>query len=166
MTAGVQGPGGEPRFLPRRTPEPFAHERHATRGGDPVFVPAGGKRGDERAKAEKTAAQFEQLFVRAMVSSLRASGSLGEQGMFGQGAGSDTFGDWFDDNLAQQIAGTTSIGIKDALLADLERHREIPVDAAAQELAAKAQAARAAADRTRLHTPRLPTLGGIDVVSR
>jgi Rod binding domain-containing protein len=123
-------------------------------------VPA--RQGAERAKAERAAAQFEQLFVRSMVGSLRATASLGEGGgMFGSGPGSDTFGDWFDQNLAEQIARGANVGIAQALLADLERHGEIPRD-----LAAKASAARTAADRATLTATRPHGAGGIDVVSR
>ncbi len=125
---------------------------------------AGAPRRDrERVRAESTAAQFEQLFVRSLVSSLRATASIGRDGggMFGSGPGSDTFGDWFDHNLADQIARTTTVGIKQQLLQDLERHGEIPVD-----LEAKARAARAAADRPTLTTSRSLGHGGIDVLSR
>jgi Rod binding domain-containing protein len=146
--------GGVPRG--RLTQDPLV-----VRGAAPRFLPIGGGHGDERAKAEQTAGQFEQLFVRSMVSSLRASATLGEGGMFGSGPGSDTFGDWFDQNLAEQISTTAHVGIKEQLLADLERHHEIPRD-----LAAKAHAARAAADRTSLFTQRPLGAGGIDVVSR
>ncbi len=69
----------------------------------------------DRARAEKTAAQFEQIFVRTMVQSLRATSSLGEGGgMFGDGPGADTFGDWFDANLTEQISRTSRIGIEES----------------------------------------------------
>jgi Rod binding domain-containing protein len=140
----------------------LVQDPRVARGGEPRFLPHGGRPGDERAKAERTAAQFEELFVRSMVSSLRSTATLDGGGMFGSGPGSDTFADWFDQNLAQQISRSTRVGIKEQLLADLERHQEIP----GSELAAKAHAARAAADRTSLYTRRPVGAGGIDVVSR
>lgn len=127
---------------------------------DTLGLPHG--RNGERAKAEKTAAQFEQLFVRSMVSSLRSTSSLGGDGggMFGSGPGADTFGDWFDQNLAEQISRSSKVGIAQQLLADLERHHEIPTDTAA-----KAKLAQAAADRASL-TAVAARKGGIDVVLR
>ncbi len=110
----------------------------------------------ERQRAEKTAAEFEQLFVRSMVSSLRSSASIGGDDMFGKGPGSDTFADWFDQNLAEQVSTTSEIGIARALLKDLERHHEIPVDAQ--------QKARAAADRNPVLAASNMAKGGFDVV--
>jgi len=99
----------------------------------------------DRAKAEKTAGQFEQLFVRSMVSSLRSTASLGgdDGGMFGNGPGADTFGDWFDQNLAEQISRNAKVGIAQQLLVDLERNHEIPAHAVD-----KAKQAQALADRS------------------
>jgi Rod binding domain-containing protein len=112
----------------------------------------------DRARAEKTAAQFEQIFVRTMVQSLRATSSLGEGGgMFGDGPGADTFGDWFDANLTEQISRTSRIGIEEALIADLERHGQIPVD-----LDVRTQAARNAANVGVLRAAKAQ--GGLDVV--
>lgn len=114
----------------------------------------------ERAAAEKTAGQFEQLFVRSMVSSLRASAALGGEdgGMFGSGPGADTYADWFDQNLAEQISSSTKVGIASQLLHDLERHHEIP---AAVDSAAKA---KRLADPSALHAATTPRHGGFDVV--
>lgn len=115
----------------------------------------------ERARAEKTAAQFEQLFVRTMVSSLRSTASFGgeEGGMFGKGPGSDTFADWFDQNLGEQIASTSNVGIATQLLRDLERHGEIPKD-----LGAQMRRAKAAADHTSFTAASRHGQGGTDVV--
>jgi Rod binding domain-containing protein len=120
---------------------------------------AGPAQDPERKRAEQTAAQFEQIFVRSMVSTLRSSASIGGEGggMFGDGPGADTFADWFDQNLTEQIARTSNIGIKDKLLADLERHGQIPKD-----LDLKAQAARKAAETASLRAT--TTKGGCDVV--
>lgn len=112
----------------------------------------------ERQKAERTAGEFEELFVRTMVSSLRSTASLGgdEGGMFGSGPGSDTFADWFDQNLAGQIARTSEVGIKKQLLGDLERHGELPRD--------QITAAKRAADRTFVGMAKTMGQGGLDVV--
>jgi Rod binding domain-containing protein len=130
---------------------------------DPVFAQMltsklGRNPTTERQKAERTAGEFEQLFVRTMVGSLRSTASLGgeEGGMFGSGPGADTFADWFDQNLAEQIATTSEVGIKKQLLGDLERHGEIPRDQLA--------AAKRAADRTFLGTAKTLGQGGLDVV--
>ena len=113
--------------------------------------------GKERAKAVQTASQFEQMFVRTMVSSLRATAAVGgDSTMFGSGPGSDTFADWFDQNLAEQIGKESEIGIASALLADLERNHELTPE--------KANAARAAADRNPFLAGKAATKGGFDVV--
>lgn len=119
----------------------------------------GPKPDPERARAEQTAAQFEQIFVRSMVQTLRSSASIGGEGggMFGDGPGADTFGDWFDQNLTEQIARTSNIGIKDKLLADLERHGQIPKD-----LDLKSHAARKAAETSVLRAA--TAQGGCNVV--
>jgi Rod binding domain-containing protein len=80
--------------------------------------------------------------------------------MFGSGPGSGTFGDWFDQNLAEQIARSSKVGIAQQLLVDLERHREIP-----ESTEAKIKVAKAAADRAAL-TAIAARKGGIDVVLR
>jgi len=115
-----------------------------------------------RARAERTAGQFEELFVRTMVQSLRSSSSLGgeEGGMFGSGPGADTYADWFDQNMSEQIARTSEIGIKRTLLADLERHGQIEAAATA------ATTARRVADRSALHATTTPATGGVDVLLR
>ena len=124
-------------------------------------VPAQTPQQKERAKAEQTAAQFEQIFVQSMVSSLRSTAALGgdDGGMFGSGPGSDTFGDWFDQNLAEQISRTSHVGIATQLLKDLERHKEIPAATTAKHR----DAARAAADHSSLHAVQLGK-GGLNVV--
>jgi Rod binding domain-containing protein len=117
-----------------------------------------------RDRAAKTAGEFEQLFVRTLVSSLRATSSLGGEGggMFGSGPGADTYGDWFDQNLAGEVCATADIGIAKSLLADMERHGQVAPDAVA--------AAKRAADRAFLASTKTPGLpagsGGIDVVLR
>lgn len=131
----------------------------AIRNADRLRVAGAPAAGDpDRARAAQTAAQFEQIFVRTMVQSLRSTSSIGEGGgMFGDGPGADTFGDWFDANLTEQISRTSRIGIEEALLADLERHGQIPKD-----LDARTQAARSAAGSGVLRAAEAQ--GGLDVV--
>jgi Rod binding domain-containing protein len=83
---------------------------------------------DKRASALKLAHQFEELFVQQMVGSLRQASQIGgeESGMFGSGPGSDTYAQWFDQNLAQQVARGGNLGIADLLMRDFERNGEIP----------------------------------------
>lgn len=117
----------------------------------------------ERQRAEKIAGQFETLFVRSLVSSLRQTGSVGGgAGMFGEGPGAGTYSDWFDDNLAEKVAASGHLGIKDQLMRDFERHGEIPrlaadVDRAHQKLrAAAAQRASLSQAMTRSTIDVLP----------
>lgn len=82
-------------------------------------------------KAVEVANTFEQLFVRSLVSSMRATASMGgESGMFGDGPGASTYTDWFDENVAQQVSASGRVGITEAIIADLERHGELPKAAA------------------------------------
>ncbi|MBM4061283.1 MAG: hypothetical protein FJ265_09360 [Planctomycetes bacterium] len=79
-----------------------------------------------RRHAADVARQFETIFVRTMVQSLRQSASVGgDGGMFGSGAGSGTYADWFDQNLAERLAATGDLGIERALLADFARRGQL-----------------------------------------
>ncbi len=122
--------------------------------------------GKKRAQAVKTAGEFEQVFMRSMVSSLRQTGKLDDGGMFGSGPGSDTFGDWFDQNLAEQIGRTSDIGVAKQVLDDLERRGEMTSDVTTRaKLDAKLAAAQnAAADRSYKSTSNATPAGGFDVV--
>lgn len=137
---------------------PLAIETMSMRG-------AGSAADKRQEKAEKVATQFEAVFVRTMVGSLRQTSSVGGESMFGSGPGADTYADWFDQNLADQIAGSSRIGIKEQLLADFEHngeiaHRQKQVAAAAT----KALEAVKAAQRANLVTARTLGTGGSDVV--
>jgi Rod binding domain-containing protein len=110
-----------------------------------------------RAHAEKTASEFEQLFVRSMVTSLRQTSAIGEGGMFGSGPGSDTFGDWFDQNLADQIGRDGQIGVARQVIDNLERRGDLARDLTTDVRAAQSAAARSGKEST-------PANGGIDVV--
>jgi len=87
-----------------------------------------------RAKAEKVADQFEAVFVKTFVSSLRQTAVLdGEPGgMFGTGPGADTYASWFDDNMANELGRGDGVGIAKALLKEMERNGKIPGDANAR----------------------------------
>ncbi|MBX3463708.1 MAG: rod-binding protein [Planctomycetes bacterium] len=117
---------------------PSALERLARPGhGDPAT--------QARERAERVAVQFETVFVRTLVGSLRQTASVGGEGMFGAGPGAGTYADWFDQNLAEQMVASSRIGIREQLLADLERNGELParerLDAAARQAANAASAA-------------------------
>ena len=117
----------------------------------------------ERAHAEQVAQQFETMFVRTLVSSLRQTGSVGGEGggMFGSGPGADTYADWFDQNLAEKVGAAGHLGIKETLLADFERNGELPRARFAQ----LAETARAAsADRAAFSAAVQARKGGLDVV--
>ena len=118
-----------------------------------------------RQRAEKVADQFEAVFVRTFVSSLRQTSTLGTGGMFGEGPGADTYGDWFDQNLAEQIGKTGTIGIKQQLMVDFERAGAIDkVTARVDDAAKKAREAASTADRSALRATKKPGQGGFDVV--
>lgn len=112
-----------------------------------------------RAKAQDAADQFEQMFVRTLVGSLRSTASLGgdEGGMFGKGPGSQTYGDWFDQNLAEQIGRDSDVGIASSVMRDWERHEQLPIDGAARH-------AKQQADRSYRTATAAESMGGIDAV--
>ncbi len=118
---------------------------------------------DARAKAEQTAAQFEALLVRQLVGSLRQSSSIGEGGgMFSGGLGSDTYTDWFDQHMADQIGSSGNLGIKEEILRDLERYGQLPQRPDAPTHAEQAAAATSYANRAAF-TVASARQGGIDV---
>jgi Rod binding domain-containing protein len=128
----------------------LAMETMSMRKGPPVDK--------DRQRAESTAKQFEQMFVRTLVGSLRQTASVGgEGGMFGSGPGADTFADWFDQNLAEQVSRTADVGIASQLLGDLERHGEIAMDFSAHRQ-------RLAAERAFTAASKALSTGGLDVV--
>jgi len=125
----------------------------------------------ERQHAEKVAGQFETIFVKTMVSSLRQTGACGgEGGMFGDGPGAETYADWFDENFAEQLGktdrnGNGGIGIRTALMAEFERSNAIqqqPKKVAADQ--DQIHKAFAAADRAALAATNRTGKGGLDVL--
>tara|TARA_R110002073_G_C9107673_1_gene549395 strand:+ start:48 stop:476 length:429 start_codon:yes stop_codon:yes gene_type:complete len=77
----------------------------------------------KREKDEKVADQFEAVFVKTFVSSMRQTASVSgeEGGMFGEGPGAGTYASWFDDNVSGELARTGGIGIAKALLKEMRR---------------------------------------------
>lgn len=82
----------------------------------------------QRQKALEVAQQFEEVFVRSLVSSMRESSSLGgeESGMFGSGPGADTYSGWFDQHMSENLMSDGGIGVTDVLMREFERHKQIP----------------------------------------
>jgi Rod binding domain-containing protein len=123
---------------------------------DPAFA--------QRRQAVDTANQFEEIFVRTLVNSLRQTSSVGGEGMFGSGPGTDTYSAWFDEHVARELGESGGIGIAKTLLADMERHGEID----REQLQRQTTRATGAADRHAMsaaqarHT--VGSTGGIDVV--
>ena len=124
-----------------------------------------------RAKAQETADEFEQIFVREMVSAMRESAKVDseEGGMFGTESGSDTYGDWFDEHFAKKVGEGGQLGIAKSLMRDYDRTESLAqLEAARAKDSPKADAALRTLDRVRseeLRARRLPTSveGGLDV---
>jgi len=126
---------------------------------------------DPRRKAEEVADQFEELFVKTFISSMRQTASIGEQSMFGSGPGSDTYAGWFDANVANELGRSGGIGIARTLLEDMQRHGDIEADDAGEdknkvngELGKLADHATRAADAGAIQAATAIKGGGFDVV--
>ncbi|HEB52896.1 MAG TPA: hypothetical protein ENI87_06550 [bacterium] len=81
-----------------------------------------------RAKAEKVANQFEDVFVQTLVASMRQTASIGGEdggGMFGGGPGADTYSSWFDANVSSELTKGGGFGIAAMLLRQMEQRGEI-----------------------------------------
>ncbi|MFO1076343.1 MAG: rod-binding protein [Planctomycetota bacterium] len=117
----------------------------------------------DRQKAEKTAGDFESMFVRQLVGSLRQTASaFGEDGgMFGGGPGADTYASWFDQDVADAICSERGIGIKQRILADLDRWHQLGSLPAVAKVADKAREAARSEGRESL-TAALARQEGID----
>jgi Rod binding domain-containing protein len=82
---------------------------------------------ERRERAEAVASRFEQLFVQHFVSGLRKTTAIGEsEGLFGNGPGSDTYTQWFDEHFASHVMNNGGLGVRDVLLRDWERIGQIP----------------------------------------
>lgn len=122
----------------------------------------------DREFAEKTAGEFEAMFVRQLVGSLRqTAGGLGgdDGGMFGSGPGADTYADWFDQNVADSVCADRGIGIKERILTDMERWHQIGKRQALDDVADKLHRATASLDLKKIAAGSAAAKnGGIDVV--
>ena len=76
-----------------------------------------------RAKAEAAAGEFEQILIQQMITGLRKTTSIdGEDGgLFGKGAGTDTYNDWFDAHLSKHLMNSGGVGVRETMLRDWER---------------------------------------------
>ena len=54
--------------------------------------------------------------------------AFGGEGMFGDGPGSDTYTQWFDNNLAEYLSDNGQFGIADTLMKEFERWNQIPAE--------------------------------------
>jgi Rod binding domain-containing protein len=106
-------------------------------------------------KARETAQQFEATLVRQLVGSLRSTSKIGgdEGGMFGSEPGSDTYADWFDEHVANDISEHGKIGVADALIAEFDRHKRGRVD----KKAAANEQSLDQIDHKQLAAPGMPT---------
>ncbi|MGE3173674.1 MAG: rod-binding protein [Planctomycetota bacterium] len=83
-----------------------------------------------RREARDVARQFEGVLVRTLVASLRETASFGAEGsgMFGGGPGADTYADWFDQHVTDELTDSGRIGVADVLMREFERWKQIPAE--------------------------------------
>ena len=75
-----------------------------------------------RAKAQRVAVQFEEIFTRQMMEAFRKSAVDSEGGgIFGKGTGSSTYENWFDEHMAHHMSARGRIGIADTLMRYFDR---------------------------------------------
>ncbi|MEO1319698.1 MAG: rod-binding protein, partial [Pseudomonadota bacterium] len=72
---------------------------------------------DRDAALNKVAGQFEALFVQEMLKSMRAA-SFGDP-IFGEAGGGGMYRDLFDQQIADDIASGSGVGLKDLLVRQL-----------------------------------------------
>lgn len=97
-------------------------------GGDSRIDPGLQRLVDVRARGVEIAEQFEQVFVQQMVEKMRQTVDVtGDgEGLFAKGPGSDTYAMWFDRLLGERVQAESHLGIADAIVTQLEKHREVP----------------------------------------
>lgn len=66
----------------------------------------------------EAARDFEKLFASMLVKEMRKTLS---EGLFGEGAGTDTYGAWFDEHVGGEIAGTGALDMAGLLRAGLPK---------------------------------------------
>lgn len=69
----------------------------------------------EKKKARELCNQFEAIFVKQLLQTMRSEDS----GLFGDGMGADTYQSMFESQMADDIASTGSIGISDKIFNSL-----------------------------------------------
>lgn len=74
-------------------------------------------------QVEDAAREFEQLFASMLIKEMRAT--LNE-GLFGKGAGSDTYGAWFDQHVGRSLADSGAFDLAGMLRAGLPQGEVIP----------------------------------------
>ena len=84
----------------------------------------------QKAQLEKTAKQFEAIFLRQMIGTMRQSG--GGEGIFDSSA-TDQFRDMSDARTADTMAEKGALGIAEMLLRQYETRRPVTAAAPAQD---------------------------------
>jgi len=67
----------------------------------------------QKAKLRKASRDFEEIFIRELLKSMRAT--LQDDGMFGSGAQGEIFSGMMDDAIAAKIAERGNLGLGDVL---------------------------------------------------
>ena len=84
----------------------------------------------QKAQLEKTAKQFEAIFLRQMIGTMRQSG--GGEGIFDSSA-TDQFRDMSDARTADTMAEKGALGIAEMLLRQYEARQPVAPAASAQD---------------------------------
>ncbi|QDU70080.1 rod-binding protein [Engelhardtia mirabilis] len=79
----------------------------------------------QNAGVDKVAREFERLFASMLVKEMRATL---QDGMFGKGAGSDTYGAWFDEHIGASLADTGALDMAGILRAGLPQGEVISAE--------------------------------------
>lgn len=67
------------------------------------------------------AKEMERLFAQMLVKELRSSL---KSGLFGEGAGADTYSAWFDEHLGNELADAGVLGLAGQIKASLAKKEE------------------------------------------
>lgn len=118
---------------------------------------------------KETAKQFESLFMKELIKSMRDANATMKSGMM-DNAGSDLGADLLDQQFAVQMSGQHG-GLSDLIAAQLTRQAEAAQAAKTQTSATPGAAAPRQADPTRIHgtsgkTSHAPTAGQVEFVNK
>ena len=80
----------------------------------------------QEAGVESVAREFERLFASMLVKEMR---STLQDGLFGKGAGTDTYGSWFDEHVGASLADTGALDMAGILRAGLPKGEVISAEA-------------------------------------